>query len=237
MTLAKIAVPVMTAAVLCATAAISSASPVPDVAPQNSVNFTATATDTQSKISVDSGSIVVEGNVLKIKAPNGTDLTGAPLTFRVDDFEFPIAAEVNGRAATLTPRLSMDAATYKPIALPFEDKAPWKNEYDREQAAWNRMTATIGLGASLGTLIGGLGGGALGCVLGGIAGATIASATIVGLFGPFIPAAALGCIGGILAVGALGTLLGQMLVTAPVAIGAVIQYFTTIQQPFVSPAK
>ncbi|MCP2296559.1 hypothetical protein APR11_002987, partial [Nocardia amikacinitolerans] len=180
--------------------------------------------------------MVVEDDALKIKAADGTVVAGTPLTLRIDDFEFPIAADIADRTATLTPQLSMDKAVYKPVALPFEDKAPWKNEYDREKDAWSRMTSTIGMGASIGTLVGGLGGGAVGCVLGGIVGATVASATIIGLFGPFIPAAAVGCIGGILAVGALGTLAGQIFVTAPVAIGAAIQYFTTINAPFTPPA-
>ncbi len=70
----------------------------------------------------------------------------------------------------------------------------------------------------------------------GIAGATVASATIVGLFGLFVPAAVIGCLGGIVAVGALGTLAGQLLVTAPVAVLATVQYFTTIAQPPPIPA-
>ncbi|MBF6465441.1 hypothetical protein IU427_09665 [Nocardia beijingensis] len=201
------------------------------------VNFTAHATDTQSIITTDAGSMVVEDGTFKVKAANGDVLTGMPLTFRVDDFEFPIAAEVADRTATLTPQFDMAHATYKPVALPFEDKAPWKTEYDREQAAFNRMKDTISTGATIGTLVGGLSGAAVGCVLGGIAGATVASAAIIGLFGAFIPAAAIGCLGGIIAVGALGTLAGQLLVTAPVAIGAAIQYFTTINQPFNAPAK
>ncbi|WP_433579802.1 hypothetical protein [Nocardia brasiliensis] len=202
------------------------------------VDFTARATDTQTVIETDGGSMVVEDGVFKIKAANGAVLAGTPLTFRVDEFEFPIAADISDRTATLTPQLDMAKATYKPVALPFEDKAPWKNEYDREQAAWSRMTSTISMGATIGTLVGGLGGAAVGCVLGGIAGATVASATIIGLFGPFIPAAAIGCLGGIIAVGALGTVAGQILVTAPVAIGAAIQYFATINQPPVpAPAK
>jgi len=201
------------------------------------INFTANATDTQSIISIDSGSLVIEDNALEIKAANGTTVAGTPLTFRVDDFEFPIAADIADHTATLTPQLDVAKATYKPVALPYEDKAPWKTEYDREQAAWNRLTSTISMGATIGTLVGGLGGGALGCVLGGIAGATVAAATIVGLFGAFLPAAAIGCIGGIIAVGAIGTLAAQIFVTAPVAIGAAIQYFTTINQPPVAPAK
>ncbi|MEU6191463.1 hypothetical protein [Nocardia sp. NPDC047038] len=201
-------------------------------AADDAVDFTAHATDTQSIITTDAGSMVVEDGVFKIKAANGSVLTGIPLTFRVGAFEFPIAAEISDHTATLTPQFDLAHAAYKPVALPFEDKAPWKNDYDREQAAWSRMTSTITIGATLGTLIGGIGGGAAGCILGGIAGATVAAATIVGLFGPFIPAAAIGCLGGIIAVGALGTLAGQILVTAPVALGAAIQYFTSINSPY-----
>ncbi|MFD0362062.1 hypothetical protein ACFQZZ_11490 [Nocardia sp. GCM10030253] len=201
------------------------------------INFTAKTTETSSIVTTDAGSIVVEDDALKIKAANGTVVAGTPLKLRIDEFEFPIAADIAGNTATLTPQIDPAKAVYKPVALPFEDKAPWKSEYDREVAAFNRLKDTIGMGASIGTLVGGLGGGAVGCVLGGIVGATVAAATIVGLFGPFLPAAAVGCIGGIIAVGALGALAGQIFITAPVAIGAAIQYFTTINQPFAAPAK
>ncbi|MFD6155755.1 hypothetical protein ACFWF7_05925 [Nocardia sp. NPDC060256] len=214
-------------------AGTSVAAPQTDADP---VNYTARATDTSSIISTDSGSLVVEDEAFKIKAADGTTVAATPLKLKIDDFEFPIAAQISERTATLTPQIDPQHATYKPVALPFEDKAPWKSEYDREQAAWSRLTSTISAGATIGTLVGGLGGAAVGCVLGGILGATAASATIIGLFGPFIPAAAIGCLGGIIAVGALGTVAGQILVTAPVAIGAAIQYFTTINQPF-APAK
>ncbi|WP_433208836.1 hypothetical protein ACQP1G_26425 [Nocardia sp. CA-107356] len=206
-------------------------------APEGAVDFAAYATDTQSSITTDVGSMVVEEGVFKIKAASGAVLTGMPLKFRVDDFEFPIAADIAGHTATLTPQFDVAHAAYKPVALPFEDKAPWKNEYDREQAAWSRMTSTITMGATIGTLVGGVGGAAVGCVLGGVAGATVSAAAIVGLFGAFIPAAAIGCLGGIIAVGALGAVAGQLLVAAPVAIGAAIQYFTTINQPPVAPTK
>ncbi|QIS17192.1 hypothetical protein [Nocardia terpenica] len=200
------------------------------------VNYRATTTDKSTIISTDAGSLDVENGVFKIKAADGTTLAGTDLKFRVDDFEFPIAADIAGRTATLTPQFDMAHAVYKPVDLPYQDTAPWKTPYDREQAAFNRMKDTISTGATIGTLIGGLGGGAVGCVLGGIAGATVAAAAIVGLFGAFVPAAVIGCLGGIIAVGALGTLAGQLLVTAPVAIAAAVQYFTTINAPF-TPAK
>ncbi|WP_329410450.1 hypothetical protein OG563_47480 [Nocardia vinacea] len=195
------------------------------------VEFTAHATDRAAIISTQSGSMMVEDGIFKIKAVDGSVLAGMPLKFRVDDFEFPIVADIVDRSATLTPQFDIAGASYMPVALPFEDKAPWKTEYDREQAAWSRLTSSITAGAALGTMVGGLGGAAVGCVLGGIAGATVAAATIVGLFGPFLPAAAIGCIGGIIAIGAIGTVAGQLLVTGPIAIGAIIQYFTTINAP------
>ncbi|MET9211310.1 MULTISPECIES: hypothetical protein [unclassified Nocardia] len=199
------------------------------------VGFTAHATESASIIAIDAGTLTIENGALTVKTDDGTVVAATPLRFAVDDFVFPIAAHIDGRTATLTPDLSLDSAVYRPVALPFEDKAPWKTEYDREQAAWARLTTTISTGAAVGTLIGGLGGAAVGCVLGGVVGATVAAATIIGLFGPFLPAAAVGCLGGVLAVGALGTVAGQLLVTAPVAIGAVIQYVSTITAPF--PAK
>ncbi|NKY51541.1 hypothetical protein [Nocardia vermiculata] len=215
----------------------SAAAGVADAAPDQSrgVNYTATANRTSTIITTDAGTMDTDRGVFRIKAADGTVLAGTELSFRVDDFVFPIAAEINGRTATLTPRFDAAHAQYRPVALPFEDQAPFKTPYDREQAAWNRMVTTITTGATVGSLVGGLTGGAVGCLLGGIAGATVAAAAIVGLFGAFVPAAVVGCLGGIVAVGALGTLAGQLLVTAPAAIMAGLQYFTTINQPFPAP--
>ncbi|OXR47546.1 hypothetical protein B7C42_00671 [Nocardia cerradoensis] len=224
-------------ALLATTLSVAPALAHADPAEAGAVNYTATTTPTSTIIRTDSGSLTDEAGVFRIKAADGTVLAGTELSFRVDDFVFPIAADISGHTATLTPQLDLAHATYRPVALPYEDQAPWKTPYDREQAAWTRLTSTIGAGATIGTLIGGLSGGAIGCLLGGIAGATVASATIVGLFGPFVPAAVVGCVGGIVAIGALGTLIGQLLVTAPVAILAAAQYFTTINQPFTKPAS
>ncbi|MBY8861191.1 hypothetical protein K7711_32270 [Nocardia sp. CA2R105] len=225
---------ILISAALGVTAAPAGAAP----APSGTVDYRATTNAHSTIISTDAGSMTADNGVFKIKAANGKVLAGTDLSFRVDDFVFPIAAQIHDRTATLTPQFDLAHATYKPVDLPYQDSAPWKTPYDREQAAWNRMASTVGTGATVGTLVGGVAGGAVGCLLGGIAGATVAAATIVGLFGSFIPAAAVGCLGGILAVGALGTLAGQLLVTAPVTVMAAIQYFTTITAPMpTSPAK
>ncbi|WP_327146352.1 hypothetical protein [Nocardia sp. NBC_01327] len=210
----------------------------PEAADASAINYTSTTTETSTIIKTDGGSLVNDNGVFKIKAANGTTVAGTDLSFRVDDFQFPIAAEIKDNVATLTPQFDVEHAVYQPVALPFEDTAPWKTPYDREQAAWNRMKDTISTGATIGTLVGGVGGAAVGCVIGGVVGAGAAAAAIVGLFGPIVPAAVLGCLGGMAAIGFLGTLAGQLLVTAPVAILAAAQYFTTINAPFnVAPAK
>ncbi|MFE3258661.1 hypothetical protein ACFXPS_01635 [Nocardia sp. NPDC059091] len=195
-------------------------------------NYTATDTGTSTIVRTDAGSMTVEDGIFKIKAANGTVLGGSELSFRVDDFVFPIAADIKGRTATLTPQFDEAHAVYKPVALPYEDQAPWKTPYDREQAAWGRMRDTISVGAAIGTLVGGLGGAGLGCLAGAALGATLTGALAL-LFGAG-PLA--GCVAGAAAVGFLGTIAGQLFVTAPVAIAAAIQYFTTINQPF-TPAK
>ncbi|WP_227983673.1 hypothetical protein [Nocardia spumae] len=225
-----------TAALVAAALGLSTATAGAAPADAGAVNYTATTTTTGTVISTDAGSLTADNGVFTIEAADGTVLAGTELSFRVDDFVFPIEARIHDRTATLTPQFDPAHAVYKPVAMPFEDSAPWKTPYDREQAAWSRMTSTMGTGATIGTLVGGITGGGVGCLLGGIAGATVAAATIVGMFGPFVPAAMVGCLGGIVAIGALGTLAGQLLVTAPVAVMAAAQYFTTINAPFQAPA-
>ncbi|MEV6770239.1 hypothetical protein AB0N05_16615 [Nocardia sp. NPDC051030] len=229
---------ILVSSVLVNTAAISQAAPQDaenGAINAGTINYTATNTETNTIIRTDAGSMVVEDGVFKVKAANGTTVAGTELNFRVDDFVFPIAAEIHDNVATLTPAFDLAHAAYKPVALPFENSAPWKSEYDREQAAWSRMTSTLGMGATIGTLVGGIGGAAVGCIIGGVTLATVTGA-LTAMFGA-LGGAALGCIVGMSVIGFLGTLAGQIFVTAPVAILAAAQYFTTINQPFVAPAK
>ncbi|MGW4094633.1 hypothetical protein ACWEH3_32930, partial [Nocardia sp. NPDC004718] len=95
---------VTVAAGLVAAVGIASGSAGAQPGADDAVGFTAHATDTQSIVTTDAGSMVVEDGLFKIKAANGAVLAGMPLTFRVDEFEFPIAAEVADHTATLTPQ-------------------------------------------------------------------------------------------------------------------------------------
>ncbi|MFD3510487.1 hypothetical protein [Nocardia sp. NPDC058666] len=213
------------------TAGTVNAAPAEEAAP---INYTAEVVDgSKSIITIDSGSLVAEDGQFKIKAADGKTVAATALTYQIDDFQLPILADISGKSATLTPVVDPAQAVYKPVALPYQNVAPWKTEYEREQAAWSRLTSTISMGATVGTLVGGLTGAAIGCVAGALAG-TVVTAALATLFGA---GPVVGCIAGAGAVGFIGVLIGQIFVTGPVAIAAAVQYFSTINQPFTPPAK
>ncbi|NNH74106.1 hypothetical protein HLB23_30355 [Nocardia uniformis] len=185
------------------------------------------------KLTSDLGSLAVEGNALLFKTTDGTTMASAPLQAQVDDFVFPIAADISGNSATLTPQFNMDQAVYKPVALPFEDQAAFKNEYEREKAAYSRMKDNIGMAATLAGLTTTVLGGVVGCGIGIVAGAAVTlPVALGGGSGPII-----GCLLGAAAGASLIGIAGTILITAPVAVVEIVNYFGIINSPFVPPAK
>ncbi|MFC9893082.1 hypothetical protein ACFVMC_05270 [Nocardia sp. NPDC127579] len=186
------------------------------------------------KLTTDSGSIVTENGRLAIKANNGAVMAGIPLATQIFDHEFPVAAtQVADRSVTLTPQLDEQHAVYKPVALPFEGQAEFKNEYEREKAAYSRMKDNIGLAATVAGLTTTVLGGLIGCV-GGAALGTAASAPVAFLLGA---GPVVGCIVGAAAGASFLGVVGTILITAPIAVVEAVNYFGIINSPFVPPAK
>lgn len=233
------AVSMLTAAAIGLTSGTAYADPVPtphspdtlnvELAPR--INYRAFDNGGAAVITTDAGTLAIANGQFQIRAADGTIVGGVPLELRVDDISMPIDARIDGNTATLTP--DPTHAVYKPVALPFQESAPWKTPYEREQAAWSRMMSTISLGAAVGSIVGAVGAGALGCVAGGVLGATGGFAFLAA---GAVPGALIGCLAGAAAFVPLGTLAGTLFVTGPVAVAAVIQYFTTVNSPFVPPA-
>ncbi|OQS16411.1 hypothetical protein B0T36_05450 [Nocardia donostiensis] len=200
-----------------------------DLAPR--INYTAYKNGTAAVITVDAGKLIVDNGQFQIRSAAGEILAGVPLEFNIDDIAFPIDAEIEGNTATLTPVLDPERARYNPVAMPFQEHAPWTTPYEREQAAWARMNSTIIMGATVGAMVGAIGAGTIGCLLGGAAGAALTSplATLLGA-GPLA-----GCLIGAGAFAPVGALAGSIFIGAPVAIAAFIQYHTTNTEPL--PAK
>ncbi|MGY2006352.1 hypothetical protein ACW9HJ_01340 [Nocardia gipuzkoensis] len=200
-----------------------------DVAP--GVNYRAYQDGNAAVISIDSGSLTVVDGKFQIRGASGEVLAGVPLEYNFDDIAFPIEAKIDGTTARLTPVMDVDRARYNPVALPFEDTAPWKTPYEREVAAWTRMTSTIAMSATVSAIVGAVGAGTIGCLLGGVAGAVLTGplATLFGA-GPIA-----GCLIGAGALAPIGAIAGSILIGAPVAVAAFIQYQSTVTSPF--PAK
>ncbi|MBU3067300.1 hypothetical protein KO481_37990 [Nocardia sp. NEAU-G5] len=205
-------------ATLTATAATATAEPDrPAATPQTGVNYAVTATDTAATITTDAGSLVTENGVFEIKAANGQVLAGIPLSFQFNGVEYPIQATIDGRTATLAP-----------VALPYQNEAPWRSRYDREQAAFQRASLQIGAAAAGGAAVGTAIGGVIGCVGGAVVG-TVVTGILAALFGAG-PLA--GCLAGIAIGAGVGAFAGALLITAPIAVASLIQYFTTVNEPF-----
>ena len=221
---------VATAALVIASVGIASgtANAAPAAAPADKINYTASQEGSSSVIKTDSGSFAIENGIFQIKSAAGKVVKGTPLQYFIDDVALPIDAKIDGNTATLTPSLDVSRATYHPVALPFQEGAPWKTPYEREQAAFNRLKDQISLGASIGAIGGAVVGGVAGCALGAIF-TTAATAPLVALFGASTVA---GCLGGAVALAAVGGIAGSIFVAAPVAIASAVQYFTTINEPF-----
>lgn len=212
---------------LALTSTVAAADPLSvDIAP--GVNYTAYQDGTAAVITIEHGSLIVDNGQFQIRSNRGEILAGVPLVFNVDDIAFPIDVAITGDTARLTPVIDPARAHYRPVALPHQEQAPWKSPYDREQAAWSRMTSTISMGAAVGALVGAVGAGTIGCLLGGVT-AGVATGPLALLFGAG-PLA--GCLIGAAALAPIGVLSGAILVGAPVAIAAVIQYQDTVNAPF-----
>ncbi|MYR08374.1 glycine zipper family protein [Gordonia sp. SID5947] len=177
-------------------------------------------------LTVHNGSISTNSGALVIRNSAGAEKFRMPLAYRKEYQQFPIDARTVGNTATLIPSRNVARSTpvnpveveaLRVIAANQVDAPQTKKERDDQALARFNQELSAGLTISslVGTVLGAIVGGVLGCA-GGIA---------VGCL-PFIPLGA--SIGGIvgLALGGGGSL-----------IGAAIQYFNTINSPFVPPKK
>lgn len=86
---------------------------VPGVAPQPSTtvatdvapgtHYTAAVVDHSVVLRTDAGRLNVRGNQFENLDDNGNLVAGLPLTYKLDQKDWPIAAQVDGRTAVLTP--------------------------------------------------------------------------------------------------------------------------------------
>ncbi|WAC56939.1 glycine zipper family protein [Gordonia sp. SL306] len=180
-------------------------------------------------LTVHNGSISTNSGALVIRNSAGAEKFRMPLAYRKEYQQFPIDARTVGNTATLIPSRNVARSTpvnpvevegLRTIAASQVDAPRTKQERDDQALArFNQM-------ASAGLTISSLVGITIGAVLGGI----------VGCAGG-LPAFAVGCFPGAVLGASVGSIAGLILGGGGSVIGAAIQYFNTINSPFVPPRR
>ena len=190
-----------------------------NAAPPANIGYSANIVGDHVVLKTDIGSLRTSDGQFQIVDNKGNVAASIPLAYNLNDKQFPINADIKGRTATLTP--VRDAAAAQPVqvsdAVRKQAAAPATRE-QRDMQAMQTLSQSINTASAVGGLIGTIVGGVIGCV--------------AGLLG-----AVVGCLPGIVTGAGIGGVVGTIVVGGPVLVGAVIQFFNTINSPFVPPAK
>lgn len=174
------------------------------------------------------------GDRLVVTNPAGLFIESLPLKYNKDNQTYPIDAVLGDHDARLTPVTTGGVAVEHPVraediarATPVDEGDFTPRDSQELYMTWWRAIIANATGAVIGAIIGGV----VGCAAGAVA--IGASAAVVSLFAGLLPGAIVGCIGGIALVGTVGMLIGSALVTGPVLLWSLFQYFSTITTPCV----
>ncbi|MDG3012694.1 hypothetical protein G4X40_21370 [Rhodococcus sp. D2-41] len=223
---------VTSALVIAATGiAAGTANAVPVQAPQpgqsavqadaHALNWKLTRDGDHVIVNTDSGKLSTENGQFVVRNAAGAVVASVPLSYINDGKQFPVSAEIDGNAATLTP--SKDASKAKPAS-----KYSNLHQVDLNSAV-SAIKDPIGLTAQIGGFVGAAAGIVGGCLLGAAVGATV-SAPAALLFGAG-PIA--GCVGGALLLGSGASLAGTVIG----GLGSGLANLPTFQQKLNDPAK
>ena len=165
------------------------------------VGYTGSVVDRSVVLSTDAGSLTVQDNQFQVLDAAGNLIGGIPLTYQRDGKDWPIAAKIDGRTATLMP------STAPADARPSKVEPLLKDVDAASDALFNGAITNAFMQLSLGTALG----------------------TLVGVLA--IPGFLGGCIATAAVTGPIGGMIGMVTVGVPVAIAAAIQYFNTVNHP------
>ncbi|MBF6330731.1 hypothetical protein [Nocardia transvalensis] len=213
---------------MCAVAAVagSAGRATADPAPE-SIGYSLRLVDKSVVLSVDKGSLAATDGRLELRDPSGAPAATFPLTYRRDNAVFPIAAAIDASTVTLTP--DTDAAHAVPApgpAVRAQDIAIDPQSPEFNTAVMNFSTQA-GLGIALGTLLGTAVGAVVGCVAGGALVGAAAAVPTIGVLA--VPGFLGGCLTTAVAAGAIGAVVGNVVIGVPVAVVAAWWFFDALR--------
>ncbi|MFF3574556.1 hypothetical protein ACFYXQ_43090 [Nocardia jiangxiensis] len=224
-------------------AGTASAAPASGSVPTQEIHYTAKVADKSVVLSTDSGSLAVRDNQLNILDVHGGEVAAIPLTYRMNNLDHPINAAVTGRTVVLTPNTTPAAATPAPDVSPASVvpvdgalkhvAATYPSADKRSSDALGTLVQQLTVGSMLSGMLGTVVGAGIGCIAGLVVGAaaTTPVAWLLGV-GPIA-----GCVGGAVLFAPIAGIGGTLLVGGPIAVGALFQYFQTMNAPIVPPAS
>ncbi|WP_194813351.1 hypothetical protein [Nocardia sp. XZ_19_385] len=227
---------VVTAALAAVALGVSSGVTNAEPAPaQHEVHYEVSRQGDSAVLSTSNGKLLTVGDQLVVTDAQDTPVAAIPLTYRIDATAYPIAAQIDGSTAVLTP--SREGGTPVAAVAPSEvvstDQALQtvaESFTPRDQGALGVLAQRLTIGSAISAIIGAVLGGGVGCLVGGAAGATIAS-PVIALLLPWVGATIAGCVLGAATLGAVGAMVGLLTVGGPLALFSAYQYFSTILAP------
>nr|WP_124711499.1 glycine zipper family protein [Gordonia insulae] len=194
------------------------------------VTYDVSKTADSMSLTVHNGTISTGNGMLVIRNNAGAEKFRMPLNYRMEYRQFPIDARTAGKTATLVPSRDvsrstvLDPAQVEPVraaAAAKQSDAP-RTKRERDDQALARFNQELSAGMSISSIVGTL----LGALVGAVAGCLLG-----------LPLAGLGCLPGIPLGASLGGLAGIALGGGGSLIYSAINYFNTINSPFVPPRR
>lgn len=204
----------------------SNSSVTTDIAP--GIHYNASLVDHSVVISTDLGSLAAKDNQLQFIDGAGKAVVALPLSYQLAGKTFPIAAQINGNTATLTPNTDPAAATPAVSDIPVATEIDATANPNFNQALSN-LSSEVSIGVAVGSLIGTAIGAGLGCIAGGLLVGAGAGAVTIGTLA--VPAAIGGCLVTGAALGAIGAVAGTIFVGGPVVAVALFQFASELANP------
>lgn len=223
-------------------AAPSAAEPAPGPAPAAqqgvpNINYQTARDGDAAVATIDAGSFSINAanDTVDVVDDGGAVVASIPTFFRVDDLQHPfeVAVDNSAKVLRLVPNMDPAAATPVPVAerLTLNDVAAPQDKAERDKRALDDFQQQLGITTAITAIVAAIIGGGIGCAIGVIPGTAALVIPFLGLAGPVA-----GCIGGALIVAPVVALAGTIVVGGGALVVLGIQYFNTINSPFVPPA-
>ncbi|MFJ4652466.1 hypothetical protein ACIP5Y_14480 [Nocardia sp. NPDC088792] len=211
----------------------------------NGVDYTVDKGTDSMTLNAPNGTFKTVGDTLVISNANGDAVDSIPLSYRKDNTQFPIAAQIADHSVTLTPNTDPTAGvpSAQPVStsvlqglVPVAQAQPkdiTESFTPRDQQELSAFGSRATISSLTGAVVGALIGASVGCIGGGLVGAGLSAP--LSLMLAALPGAVIGCVAGIALVGSVGSLLGTILVGGPMVLWSAYQYFSTISSPCYGP--